>query len=448
MRVRQGEVSSERAVLDALLAAPAHGLSRSELQEAAGTSAATLVSLLRQASGATDRPGRLLRLVDTLDDGRLQRYRLKPNACYALAIELGRDRLRVAIGDTRGRVVRRANGELWEKTDVSIAPSTRPYEALELVADLAAEIVNDFEATEETGRFAGIGVAVPSTIDTDTGAFRQGWGRDAWEGLRVGREIESRLLARNLTCPVTISKDANFGARAFARSKDAANIDDFVFVKWAHGLTAGISLGGKLQEGARGSAGGFSHSQIVVVRDSGSQESRPSRVWNPDDAWRCGLCGKQDCLEAMISTDRLRREVALLRGLPGEHADQWPTFAAITEAALADRASAEAEVLRAAAKRLGNALGAVANMLNPEVIAVGGEVGTAHAPLLSDRVREGIRDVANGPAFRDVQVVFTDLGAIEGAIASVITGDRLASLLTLAGPRERDNRVPAGAASR
>jgi predicted NBD/HSP70 family sugar kinase len=85
--------------------------------------------------------------------------------------------------------------------------------------------------------------------------------------------------------------------------------------------------------------------------------------------------------------------------------------------------------LRAAAKRLGNALGTITNLLNPQVIVIGGLFGRSHSGLLNDRIRQGLRDVSISPAYRDVDVQFTDLGIIDGTVASVIASGRLAAFL-------------------
>jgi predicted NBD/HSP70 family sugar kinase len=438
---RPSETSSERCVLAALIAAPPEGLTRAELQEQTGLSPATLVTHLKKAGPSGEAPGRLVDLVEVTedDDSGLARYQLRSDAAYTLGLDLGCHHIRTGVGDALGNIVHHPDGSgRWEERDDAVDVNNDPWFALDRAADLAAKLITDVERRGNVKRtqFIGIGVSVTSAIEPDTGMFRANWASDAWEGLRVVRELKERLERRGLTCPLVLDKDANHGAIGYSRSSDGRNAKNFVFVKWAQGLSAGLMLDGRLQHGTGGSAGAFGHSPVVHVLDKDDDEVAPSALWGPDTNIRCRRCNKQDCLEAMIGTERLRRVVAEKRdAFYSDDASQWPTFQAIQEAALDDPSGVESEVLRAAAKRLGNALGTIANLLNPQLVIVGGLFSRQHGDLLNNRIRKGLRDVATAPAYRDLDVKFTDLGIIEGTIASVITSGRLASFLLASQPK-------------
>lgn len=427
---------SERAVLDVLLSAPREGVTRAELRDLTGLSPATLVNLLRANSG------RLSDLVEVVNgtaaptsaSGSVARYRLRHDVAYALAIELGRQHVRVAIGDALGNVVSDARGAPRDRTVDEIAVDRDPWRALDIAADAAADLIH--EAQDDNLRrdqFVGIGVSVTSAIEPESKMFRAGNVPDAWEGIRPIEELKKRLERRDLRCPVIIDKDSNHGALAQQRWGAARGVDNFLFVKWAHGVSAGIVLGGRLQRGARGSAGALGHSPLVEIRPPSKETDPPSAVYKPDSR-TCYRCGKSDCLEVMISVDRLRKVVAAKKNL-GNDQSLWPSIGEIQQLAMNDpermtaNANVEAKVLRAAAKRLGNALGAAANLLNPELIVIGGLFTNEHYDLLNDRIRDGMRTVATAPAYRDVDLRFTDFSIIDGIFASVLSGRRLARVL-------------------
>ncbi|MGC2373127.1 MAG: ROK family transcriptional regulator [Solirubrobacteraceae bacterium] len=433
MPPRTGETSSERCLLQALIAAPT-GLTRADLQERTGLSPATLVTHLRKPEAAGATAGRLLSLVDIVEDeSRVDRYRLRSDAAFLLGIDLGRDQVRVGIGDALGNVLKHPTDKRrWEKIDETVQVDQDPWHALDRAAEMAAEITREVEQLNiaDRDRFAGIGVSVTAAIEPDSGMFRPGRTADAWEGLRVVTELKQRLERRGLGCPLVLDKDSNHCATAYSRSQRGQNIRDFVFVKWSQGLSAGLVLGGRLQRGVRGSAGAFGHSPIVRVLDKDDEtENPPSYLWGPDPDVRCARCRKQDCLEAIVGTNRLRRVVAEKNGLNGKDKSTWPLLADVQKSALEDHTSNENLILRAAAKRLGNTLGTVTNLLNPQQIIIGGLFGREHSDLLNDRIRQGLRDVSTAPAYRDVDVQFTDIGIIDGTIASVITSGTLASFL-------------------
>jgi len=72
-----------------------------------------------------------------------------------------------------------------------------------------------------------------------------------------------------------------------------------------------------------------------------------------------------------------------------------------------------------AGRALGDGLAALVNVLNPEVIALGGGVARAGAALL-DRVRVAVRAAAWAPAAEVVRIVPAALGTRAGAIGAAL----------------------------
>jgi glucokinase len=70
-------------------------------------------------------------------------------------------------------------------------------------------------------------------------------------------------------------------------------------------------------------------------------------------------------------------------------------------------------------RALGDGLAVLVNVLNPEVIALGGGVAGAGAALL-DRVRAAVRAAAWAPAADVVRIVPAALGTRAGAIGAAL----------------------------
>ena len=146
-------------------------------------------------------------------------------------------------------------------------------------------------------------------------------------------------------------------------------------VKVSWGIGGAIVLNGRLRRGSTGFAGEFAH---IQVRDDGP---------------RC-RCGQHGCLGNSTSGHVL---LEAIEALHGTHVD--------LEDMVALAASGDAGVRRVladAGREIGTVLASLCNVLNPEAVLVGGELGRAGSPLL-DGVREGI-----------------DRGALPGAAAVTV----------------------------
>jgi predicted NBD/HSP70 family sugar kinase len=137
---------------------------------------------------------------------------------------------------------------------------------------------------------------------------------------------------------------------------------NFLFVKVATGIGAGIISSGELQRGANGTAGDLGH----------------VRVPRGDDVL-C-RCGNHGCLEALASGPAI---AATLRrgGLAAEKGRDVLN--------LVSHGNLEAiQALRQAGRDLGDVLATVVNLLNPSVIVIGGSLGQAGEHLMA-----GVREV-------------------------------------------------------
>jgi glucokinase len=206
---------------------------------------------------------------------------------------------------------------------------------------------------------------------------------------------------------VVIDNDANAAAYGEWRSGAARGFNDAFYVTLGTGIGAGLILGGQLQRGARGFAGEFGHFKIS------------------SDGLECG-CGGTGCLETMASGPNIVRRVR-------EQLFSDPSFSVsklardmegILTAERVERAAIEKDglalsVLKETGRILGNAIASVVNLLNVEVVVLGGGVMAA-GDLMLEPIREAVQAAALSPALECCRIVPAQLGRDAGIIGAAL----------------------------
>jgi len=214
-------------------------------------------------------------------------------------------------------------------------------------------------------------------------------------------------LARQTGLPILFENDANAGAYGELSAGAARGIKDVLYVALGTGIGAGLILEGRLQRGALGFGGEFGHFKIEPV------------------GLECG-CGSSGCLETMVSGPNIVRRVR-------EHLFSNPLFSVsqlasdmegtltcerIMQAAREDDDLAQA-VLRETGVFLGMALASTINLLNVEMVVIGGGVMTS-GELLIEPIREETRKRTIPPAFNCCRIVAGQLGQDAGIVGAAM----------------------------
>jgi predicted NBD/HSP70 family sugar kinase len=194
---------------------------------------------------------------------------------------------------------------------------------------------------------------------------------------------------------VHIDNDANLGALAEVRDGAGRGARNVLYVMLSGGIGAGLVLDGRLVRGHRGLTGEIGH---VVV--------------DPDG--RICRCGNRGCLETVASAP------ALLATLGPLHGPDVTLEDVMANARAGDEGSRR--LFSDAGRTVGRAVGTICNLVNPELVIVGGDMVLA-GDVLVDAVRDGIA-LATIPAIRaDARVVAASLGdraEVLGAIGLVL----------------------------
>lgn len=206
---------------------------------------------------------------------------------------------------------------------------------------------------------------------------------------------------------VVIDNDANAAAYGEWRCGAARGFDDVFYVTLGTGIGSGLILGGQLQRGSRGFAGEFGHFKIS------------------SDGLECS-CGGTGCLETMASGPNIVRRVR-------EQLFSDPSFSVsklardmegILTAERVERAAIEKDdlalsVLQETGRILGNAVASVVNLLNVEVVVVGGGVMAA-GNLILEPIRDAVQKATLSPALECCRIVPAQLGQDAGIIGAAL----------------------------
>lgn len=382
-------------VLDALRSSGS--ASRADLARVTGLSRSTISGIVselitdglvvdrdetRGAGSQGGRPGALL----SLDRA----------AGTALAIDFGHTHLRVALADLSADIL----GERQIQIDVDGSAS----EALDAAARLSLEVLADVGLGTES--LIGVAMGLPGPIDSSTGAVGSSVILPDWVGLQPAQELVRRLGAN---VGVIVDNDANLATLGEARFGAGVGARDLVYVKVASGIGAGILLGGRLHRGAAGSAGELGH----VLHDPEGEICR---------------CGNRGCLETVAGA------ATLLRLLHRRHGDDLTTQDLVELAVSGDVGARR--VLVDAGRAIGRSLADLCNVLGPERLVIGGDLGGTDSAVL-DGIRESLGRFALPAVVSSVRLVGGELGG---------RAELLGGLSLVIGDTERISSVRMGAA--
>ncbi len=206
-----------------------------------------------------------------------------------------------------------------------------------------AGLVQDFE--QQTGRQGTVGMGTPGAISRATGRLKNS-NSVCLNGKPLGRDLAA-LLGRE----VRLANDANCFALSEAVDGAGAGSEVVFGVIIGTGTGGGIVVHGRLLEGPNAIAGEWGHNPLPWPRDT----ERPGPA--------C-YCGRHGCIETFLSGPGLERDHAKATG-------QTLSAADIARHALQGDEACDASLERYE-ERLARALASVINLLDPDVIVLGG----------------------------------------------------------------------------
>jgi len=311
------------------------GLTQVELAGITGLSPATVSNIVKELSASgvlhtspTSRSGR-----------RAQNVTLAHAVGLIAGIHISARHMRVALADVTNVVV--------AEHHMPLAKDHRADNELDRAARLLGDMLDSVEATHE--EILAVGIALPVPIRSDTGEITRPGLLRGWDGLPIGE-----LMARRMSSPVFVDNDANLGALAELHSGAARGKSSALYVDVSHGIGSGIIINNRLYRGHGRGAGEFGH---MTINENGPL---------------C-RCGNRGCLEAIAGGPAI---IESLRGVSGPIKLQDVVTRALNGDPYCVRAVGDA------GRHIGVAIAGICNMLDPEHIVIGGDLGRAGEILL------------------------------------------------------------------
>lgn len=288
-------------------------------------------------------------------------------AYQLVGVDVGATHVTVVVMNLKSEVLARQHRPFLTRED--------PKGTLALVEELIGRVLTESRAGRK--QLVGVGVGVPSPVDTRSPGRVSPVVMPHWAGVDVAARLEARF-----GVPVRVDNDANLGALWEARWGRGVHLDSLAYIKVATGVGAGLVLNGQLYRGTRGVAGELGHLSI-------------------DNQGPLCSCGLRGCLNMLVGTDNLlarAREASKGRKPPA-----FETLDGLVDAALADDPVA-VEAFDFAGRRLGLGVAMLLNLVNPALVVVGGGIVRA-GDLFLEPLRETVARHCFSENFSHVRIL-------------------------------------------
>ncbi|MDP3891438.1 ROK family protein, partial [Nocardioides sp.] len=304
-----------------------------------------------------------------------------------LAAAIGRSRTQLAVCDLDGTVLASVDRD----QEIGLGPDV----LLPLVVEWFRELLA--EADLVAGDVWAIGLSLPGTVDTARGVSVDSPVMTGWDGVDL-----VPYFAGLTGSPLFVDNDANVLALSEVDGH-LLRFRDALVVKASTGFGLGVVADGRVIRGHLGAAGEVGHVKVEAARDL------PCR------------CGDTGCLEAVgAGWAVVQRYNQAVEGRSLPHVRDL--------VGLALRGDPEARgLLRASGRRLGEALAGAVNVLNPEAIIIGGDMGAAF-DVFAAGLRETLYPRASALATSALQVLPSTHGDRAGVVGcAALALDRMLS---------------------
>lgn len=299
------------------------------------------------------------------------------------AVDLGGTHLRAATVDPTGGI----HSRVRQQTPAADSPEEILDAVLTAVHECEREAKSNGESIE------AISIVIPGTVDAGTGVAIKVPNVPCLDGFHL-----TEALTRTLHLPVILENDSNVAALGESWCGAARGHRSIVCLTLGTGVGGGIILDGKLWRGANHSAGEIGHTCV-----------------EPDGV-ECS-CGGRGCLEVYASATAIVRMAGDVKSnYPGSVLgnDRDLTSEAIYRAAREGDELA-VEVFRQMGSYLGVAVANLINILDPEMIVIGGGVANAWDIFEPHMMREATNRTFSSVKVRIVRAERVDDAGLLGA---------------------------------
>jgi fructokinase len=257
---------------------------------------------------------------------------------WALGIDLGGTKTEAVLFDNQ-------DAEVWRCRVATPGGSyAHTVQMIASLVDAAQQAANQAAKQATPGQHFTIGMGTPGSLAA--GGLMKNCNSTCLNGMPLQRDVQAAI-GRS----VALANDANCLALSEATDGAAAGAGVVFAAILGTGTGAGIAVHGRVLQGPNSLAGEWGHNPL------------PWGEAGEDPPWHC-YCGQRGCVENLVSGPGIAREHAALHGGSLD-------AASIATRALQGDAQCSATLQRHA-RRLARALASVINLLDPDVIVLGG----------------------------------------------------------------------------
>lgn len=287
--------------------------------------------------------------------------------------------------------------------------STKADRGVEAVIDRIARGIN--EAVDECDlslkQIRGVGIGAPGAVDSDSGRVIFAPNLPGWKDIPLKKELEKRL-----GVPVFTGNDCNVCTLGTFDREYKAKPKNLIGVFIGTGIGGGLVINGELYAGHNLTAGEIGH---MVIEVNGP---------------KCG-CGNRGCLEALASRTAIFRKIQ-----SGVKDGEKTILTDMLGPDLADMRSGDLrkairkgdkfveKVVEAAAEYAGIGVANLINILNPEIVVVGGGVIEALENEMMPALLKAVKEHVMPGTMDGIKIEASKLGDHAGITGAAVLARR------------------------
>jgi len=339
------------------------------------------------------------------EDGKRRRVgrpremlRLVPDARFSVGVHIGIGLYRVAVTNLHAEIIH--NNIAYFDLD------TPPEQVLQEIGEMIQSTI--VESGVDTQRVIGVGVGASGLVDFKNGVNVYA-PRLGWQDVPIGE-----ILHTYLDLPICVDNNVRCMALGEAFFGAGRGVDVLAFVYGRVGVGAGLVVNGQVFRGSGAGAGEIGHT--IMLRNGG-------------DLCTCGNTG---CLETLVSERVLIKQARALaiddpEGLLATYLDSVEEDAVLDSIfkAACDGDEKTQQLITDLATNLGIALSNLVNVINPELILLGGMFAQG-CDLVLPVAEKTMREMAFAGLGENVRLETTSFGWRAG-----VTGAAALALMTL-----------------
>jgi glucokinase len=304
---------------------------------------------------------------------------------YTVGIDLGGTKLLTALIDGEWKI--QAITKIKTQAELGVDYVNN------LIVSSVKQLLENYHLTAQEIRAVGIGV--PGMVDSVEGIVLSAPNLTGWQNIRI---VE--ILSHKLEIPVVAGNDVNVGLLGESQFGAAKGYKDVVGVFVGTGIGGAVMIDGKIVNGAHHLAGEIGH--IVIDKH--------------EKSLRCG-CGKLGCLEASAGRVGMAKQIAAKakKGKPSILAeaakkDVLKIKSGKLKKAVQANDDLGVEIVKKSAEEIGIAIANLINILDPELIVLGGGVIEALSDFMLPIIHKSVKHNTINYHVRNTNIVISQLG--------------------------------------